>query len=116
MLTIHLHALEFFAYHGLYEDEKKVGNNFIVDVTVEIDADEKITALSQTVDYVILYEIIHKRMQRATKLLETVAQDLAEEMHLADNRIKSIAVTIKKLTPPIPNFRGSVSVSLKKTY
>ena len=116
MLTIHLHNLRFFAFHGLYEEEKLDGNNFELDVDIDVDANEKIILLKQTVDYVMLHDIIDKRMQQATPLLETLAQDLAEIIHHADNRIKNISISIKKLSPPIKNCTGTVGVSFKKTF
>ena len=116
MLTIHLHNLRFFAFHGLYEVEKLDGNNFELDVDIDVDANEKIISLRQTVDYVMLHGIIDKRMQQATPLLETLAQDLAEIIHYADRRIKHISISIKKLSPPIKNCTGTVGVTFKKTF
>ena len=37
MLTIQLHQLLFFAYHGLYEAEKINGNQFELDVDIELN-------------------------------------------------------------------------------
>ncbi len=116
MLSIHLHNLKFFAFHGLYEEEKNNGNNFEVDAEVEIDTDKKIISIEQTIDYVILHEIICKRMQQATPLLETLAQDLAEMIHEADNRIAHISIRIKKISPPIKNCTGSVGVTFTKSF
>jgi 7,8-dihydroneopterin aldolase/epimerase/oxygenase len=116
MLSIQLHNLQFFAYHGLYETEKLNGNNFEVNVDIDTAIDEKVVSLSQTVDYVAIYEIIYKRMQTATPLLETLAQDLADNIHLADNRIKKITVSVKKISAPIQNFTGTVGVSFTKAF
>lgn len=116
MLSIHLHNLRFFAFHGLYEAEKLTGNNFEVDVDIDLPAEERITTLQQTVDYVLLHDIIYTRMQQATPLLETVAQDLATLMYQADNRIMQISIRIKKLTPPIQNCNGEVGVTYKKIF
>lgn len=116
MLSIHLHHLQFFAYHGLYENEKNNGNNFEMDVDIDLDTDEKITSLSQTLDYVTVHEIIYKRMQQATPLLETLAQDLADLIYEADRRVKKISIMIKKVSPPIPDFKGTVGVSFKKEF
>ena len=117
MLTIHLTSVRIFFFSWIVQEEKKQwAINLIVDVAVTMDAPERITKLKQTADYVVIYEIIHKRMQEATPLLETVAQDLADLIHHADNRIKSISISIKKLSPPINNFHGSVGISFKKEF
>jgi 7,8-dihydroneopterin aldolase/epimerase/oxygenase len=115
-MTIHLHSLKFFAYHGLFEEETISGNDFELNVDVEAAVAENITALSQTVDYVKVYEIIRSRMQQPTKLLETLVQDLADKIHATDNRIKHISISITKMNPPIADFSGSVGVSIKKAY
>lgn len=116
MLIIQLQQLEFFAYHGLYEQEKLSGNTFMVDAEIETDIEEKVGAVEQTIDYTMLYEIISKRMAVATPLLETLAQEMIEELHSADTRILSITLSVKKLNPPIENFKGTVGVQIKKVF
>ena len=114
--TIHLNNLTFFAFHGLYEEEKILGNNFGVDVSLSFNTDEKIAALEQTTNYVGVYNIIKQRMAIPTALLETLAQDLAQKIYEHDNRIKSITVEVEKKNPPISNIQGSVCVSFKKDF
>lgn len=116
MLTIHLQNLLFHSFHGVYEEEKVTGNPFQIDAEVAIDAQGKITRLQQTVNYVTIYNIIQQRMLKPTALLETVAQELTEQIHDADQRIRSVSVTIKKLSPPVENFQGTISVSYKKDF
>ncbi|MDO9375344.1 MAG: dihydroneopterin aldolase [Ferruginibacter sp.] len=116
MLTLHLNRLQFHAYHGLYELEKSSGNTFEVDVEVTVDVQEKITRLHQTLNYATVYEVIKHRMQQPTALLETVAQEITELIRNIDPRIRSINITIKKLSPPIENFQGTVGVSIKTDY
>ncbi len=116
MLTIHLHNLLFHAHHGLYELEKFTGNTFEIDVDVQVDVDEKITRLQQTVNYATVYNVIKQRMQQPTPLLETVAQELTQLIRNIDDRIRSVNITIKKLSPPIENFQGTVGVSFKTVF
>ena len=116
MTTIQLHQLQFIAYHGLYEAEKINGNQFELDVDIEMNISDDITTLDQTLDYVSVYEIINTRMKLATPLLETLAEDLVALIRKQDVRIKSISLVIKKLTAPIPDFKGIVAVKIKKEY
>jgi len=110
-LTIHLHNLMFHAFHGLYEEEQKNGNNFVVNVDIEMDNDGMITDLQQTVNYAEVFQVIHQRMLQATPLLETIVQELSQSIHLLDKKISSVSITIKKLSPPIENFVGEVGVT-----
>lgn len=116
MFTIHLHNLRFFAQHGMYREEKLLGNEFEVNASVTIAAEEKIGHIAQTINYVIIYEMIKKRMAIPTPLLETLAQELVEEIYQHDKRIGSISISIRKLNPPIENFSGSVGISLVKHF
>lgn len=116
MLTIHLHSLIFHSFHGMFKEEKILGNDFEVNVDISIEALEKITRLHQSVDYVSLHAIIKEAMDEPTQLLETVVQVLAEKIHLFDSKIKSVTIKIKKLNPPIGNFQGTVGISYSKVF
>ena len=116
MITIQLHNLQFHAYHGLYEHENSIGNTFEIDADVTVDVDDQITRLHQTVNYATVYNAIKLRMQQPTALLETVAQELTRVIYEIDARIRAVSITIKKLSPPIENFQGTVGVSYKKEF
>ena len=116
-LTIELKDLEFHGYHGLYAEEKKLGNFFRLDLKVSYLPNAGIiTDLSDTIDYVQLYSIVCKEMSRPRELLETLAMELIEAVHAAFPTIKNASVTIAKLHPPIPSFEGQVSVSFSRDY
>jgi dihydroneopterin aldolase len=116
MFTINLHNLVFHSFHGIHEEERILGNTFIVNVSLDFMAVAPVTTLEQTVNYAAVYEIIRHSMQTATPLLETLVQDLTEKIYAHDKRIKSISVTVEKKNPPIPAFEGSVSVNFKKDF
>ncbi|MGB4843143.1 MAG: dihydroneopterin aldolase [Ferruginibacter sp.] len=116
MITISLHNLIFHSFHGVHEEEKILGNTFVVNADVSFQPDEHITAIDQTVNYVALYALIKTGMETPTALLETLVQDLAQQIHEFDKRIKSISITVEKKNPPVPNIQGSVSVNYKKEF
>lgn len=116
MFTIHLHNLKFFSFHGLHEEEKILGKEYDVNADVTFEENGLVNRLHQTIDYVKIYDIIKQRMNVPTHILETVAQDLAQLIYKADNRITSIHISIKKIHPPIAAFEGNVGVSYKKDF
>ena len=116
MLTIHLHNLLFHSFHGMYKEEKILGNDFEVNVDVSIKAQENITKLRQSVDYVSLYSIIKEVMDQPTPLLEKLVQELAEKIRLLDEKIEGVSISIKKLNPPIGNLQGTVGVSYSTIF
>ena len=116
MFTINLHNLIFYSFHGVHEEERILGNSYEVNVALSFNTSVQITLLQQTIDYASVYEIIKQRMNIPEKLLETLAQDLAQKIVDFDSRITSITVSVEKKNPPIPNMEGSVSVNYKKDF
>jgi len=110
MITISLNGAEFFAYHGFYPEEQKLGNKFIVDVEVSFMpvVSLKEDKLSNTVDYEQLYEIVAEEMVNTRKLIETVAQSIADGVKERYPLAASVRVSLKKLNPPL---RGKVDYS-----
>jgi 7,8-dihydroneopterin aldolase/epimerase/oxygenase len=116
MITIQLNQLRFRSFHGLYAQEKVSGNDFEVNVLIRLSGEIPISKLDQTVDYAVLYRIIENRMAIATPLLETVAQELVDQLHDHDPRIGHVSVSVKKLHPPIAGFTGNICVSVDKDF
>ena len=116
MLTIQLNNLIFHAYHGLYEEEKIIGNDFEVNMDVTFNELKKITHIHETVDYVKIHGIIKKVMENPTPLIETVVQEMVDQIKLFDPKIVSVMVNIKKLNPAIANFNGTVGITYNKVF
>ncbi len=114
MLSIHLHQLVFHAFHGLYEEEKILGNEFRVDLTVQHHpAVIPIHAINDTINYVALYELVKKRMEVPVLLLETLATSIAQDILLQFVLADTVNISITKLHPPISGFNGQVGVSFE---
>ncbi len=115
--TIELKDLRFHAAHGLHEEEKIAGTRFVVDVSVvTLPLEQSVDSIQDTVDYVKVYEIVSAVMKHPTPLLETCCELIAGGIRRDFTIVSSISVTITKLSPPIPNFIGTVGVSYTKTY
>ncbi|MGB3006274.1 MAG: dihydroneopterin aldolase [Chitinophagaceae bacterium] len=116
-LTIKLNNLRFFAYHGLYGEELKIGNEFEVNVTATILTEKSvINDIEETVNYSVVYEIIKLRMKQPTRLLETLAMEIADAIHNSFPQLTKIDLAIKKLLPPIEQFIGNVEVTFCKEF
>lgn len=115
--TIELRQLRFFADHGMYAEEMKVGNEFEVDISVGCKSPKKkITSIEQTINYVEVYRIVQEEFAKRRQLLETLAMDIAEQIRLQFTEIENVVITIRKLHPPITNFSGSVAVTYSRTF
>jgi dihydroneopterin aldolase len=116
IMRISLNKLLFVGYHGLYPEEKKLGNNYAVDIDIDFNPKEGlIDQLDQTIDYVQVYTIVKKWMEIPTPLLETLVGKIADELLLSQPLAKKVLVKITKLHLPIPLFEGNVSVKIEKS-
>ena len=103
MIKIALHGAEFFAYHGFYTEERKLGTCFLVDMEVSFTPVGDLTEdnLSHTVNYEHLYEIACDEMKQTKKLIDTVAQAILNRIKAKYPFAEKIKVSIKKLNPPL---------------
>ena len=114
---IELKNLRFFAEHGMYQEEMKVGNEFEVDITIGCKSPKKtITSIDQTINYVEVYRIIQEEFNIRKYLLETCAMQIAEKLQLQFPEIEELTICIRKMNPPITNFTGSVGITYSKSF
>jgi dihydroneopterin aldolase len=117
MITVRLQNLLFNAFHGIQEEEKILGNEYVVNASVEFhERDEAIEHINETVNYAVLFNIIKKRMSIPTPLLETIVMETGNEIHKVFPDLKSIFLSIKKMRPPIEGMQGSAEVSWHKEF
>ena len=116
-VTIELKGLHFFAFHGLYAEERKTGNEFEVNLAISYQPSSGIiTDISDTVNYAVLFELLKSEIQKPRDLLETLVMEITEIIHLSFPQIKKVKISVIKLYPPIPAFAGSVGVKYNKEY
>jgi len=111
--TIQLIDILLHGYHGLFEEEKLVGNTFKINVTVVYTpANFPITNLSDTIDYGAVFNILQEQMQVATPLLDTVAANITLAVLKQFDAATEVTIHIQKMVPPIAGMVGSVAVGL----
>lgn len=117
MGRIALEGLEFFAYHGFYDEEQKIGNKYAVDVAVETDLMEaaRHDALQATVNYEELYKLIAGIMGTSTRLLETLCLRIIRSVFRQFPSVKQVEVSMSKFNPPIGGVCRRAVVTLTKT-
>ncbi|MEP6947624.1 MAG: dihydroneopterin aldolase [Ginsengibacter sp.] len=117
MITVYLSNLQFNSFHGIHEEEKILGNEYILDASVEFHEEKAvITSIQDTINYEDIYNIIKERMSEPSPLLETVVMEIGNEIHNEFPQIRSINISLKKMYPPIEGIRGSACVNWQRQF
>lgn len=114
---VSLEDIRFNAYHGYYEQEHKVGNEYLVTINTEMDVFGDVEDdLSNTVNYERLYHIVETEMAVPRKLLESVAHSILNRIRHEFLSVKSIRVQIAKVDPPLGSLgcRSVIELCFKR--
>lgn len=116
MSKISLENMEFHAYHGCLEHEQTLGNTFLVTVCMEIDTElaEKTDNLEDTLNYQLIYNVIKFEMEISSKLIEHLAQRIANCLFQKFTQIKSLSIKLSKINPPLGGKVACVSIEIDK--
>ncbi len=103
--------------HGVFDHERRDGQDFVVDITVWIDLQAAAASddLADTLDYGVL-------AQRAAdiiagpprQLIETVSAEIADDV-MRDERIHAVEVVVHKPAAPIPLAFDDVAVVARRS-
>ncbi|WP_137146533.1 dihydroneopterin aldolase [Mycolicibacterium sp. CR10] len=103
--------------HGVFDHERRNGQDFVVDITVWIDLQAAAASddLADTLDYGVL-------AQRAAdiiagpprQLIETVSAEIADDV-MRDERIHAVEVVVHKPAAPIPLAFDDVAVVARRS-
>lgn len=103
-------------YHGVYEHERREGQEFIADVELDLSLADAAASddVADTVHYGELAEQVAAILAgEPADLIETVADRIARAA-LAFDRVDAVAVTVHKPQAPIVVPFGDVSVTLTR--
>ena len=102
-----LEGMRFYGFHGVNPEERVLGQEYLVDLTVEMDLGRagRSDRLEDTISYAHIYRAVREVMEGEPRnLLEAAAQSIADRV-LKDFPVNSVSVRVKKPHPPI---RGSI--------
>jgi dihydroneopterin aldolase len=118
MAWIEIEGMEFYAYHGHFEEAQIIGNRFILDFKFKTKTKkaERSDQLEDTVDYSKVYLIIKREMGEKSYLIEHKAANILTAIHKDFPEIKKMNLKMKKLNPPIGNKVANVNITLERDY
>ena len=114
---IELRGLAVRGHHGVFDHERRDGQDFIVDITVWIDLAQAAASddLNDTFDYGVLAQRAADVISGpARDLIETVAAEIAEDV-MADERVHAVEVVLHKPQAPIPLTFSDVAVVARRS-
>jgi 7,8-dihydroneopterin aldolase/epimerase/oxygenase len=117
MDCLHINGIRAYGNIGVLPEEQALGQWFEVNLTLWLDLSNaaKSDRLEETHDYCADVNAIQELIKTCRfKLIERTAGAIAD-LVLASPEIQQVRVRLTKLTPPIPNFDGNVSVELTRT-
>lgn len=118
MGKIAIEGMRFYAFHGFYEEEQVVGNEYQVDIYLDTNFSKAAEGdnLEGTVNYETIYRIVKMEMQKKSKLLEALAQRILDRIKHVFDTIENITIRLSKLNPPISGDIQRVWVELTENY
>jgi dihydroneopterin aldolase len=96
------------------EEEAKCGQEFVVNVAMSADLSKacESDSLQDTIDYVVVYDLVVAEMQVRSKLIENVAFRIGKALKSEYPWISSGTVEVVKPNPPIGGDVDHVSVKI----
>ena len=115
MAEFTLEGMEFFAYHGCFEEERIIGTKFKVDLLVKsnVSASEISDKLEDTIDYQALFQIVKTEIEIPANLLEHLCRRIIDKVNHHFPDISYIKTTVYKMNPPLGGKLDHVSVTLE---
>lgn len=110
---IRLDNLKFFSFHGLYPEERVLGNEFTISVSVDRVSQVKFSdVFEHSIDYGVLSAICSEVMLKPVDLLETVCEQIVEKIQLVCPDFNLIEISVSKNHPPLGQIAGCSTVKL----
>lgn len=111
MSTISVEGIECYSHHGCLPEEAVIGSRYSVDVYIDADVNKSLSTddLNDTIDYVLVYEIVKKEMAIRSKLIEHVAGRILKSLTAEIKVFEKISVRVTKFNPPVNGAVGKTT-------
>lgn len=110
-------GLEVFAHHGVLDFERRDGQEFVIDLVLDLDTSPAARSddLQDTVDYGTLVDEVRVAVENdPVDLIETLAQRIADTC-LRHVRVEAVEVTVHKPNAPIQAKFQDVALTINRS-
>ncbi len=114
---ISIKGIKGFGYHGVFDFEKRDGQDFYVDLDIDIDLTEASNSdlLSDSVDYSLLTAIAKEAIEKLQfDLIERLAGFIADTIRENFPAVISISVTVHKPSAPVNESVTDIAVTITR--
>ena len=119
MDKIYINNLEFIGFHGVFPEEKKLGQKFLVSLELIVDTKEagKTGDLTKSVHYGLVAQDVERVfLEKSIDLIETCAENIAEMVLKKYELVKEVKVTVKKPWAPLQMHFENVAVEISRKW
>ncbi|MBU5445622.1 MULTISPECIES: dihydroneopterin aldolase [unclassified Paenibacillus] len=112
-----LTRMEFFGYHGVFEEERKLGQRFYVDLDMMLDLSRagRTDDLTATVNYAEVFYTVQNIVEKQSfQLIETLSENIASAVLDTYTIIDEITVRVTKPHPPFNVHFQGVTVEIRR--
>lgn len=115
--VVEIENMEFYAFHGCYEQEKIVGNRFLVSLAYQCDVRELVESddIRDAVSYLEIYALVEEQMMISSNTIEHVSARIIDSVMEQYPQIKSLTIKLSKMNPPLGGLVERVSFSVTKS-
>ena len=111
-----LNKMEFHAFHGVFDQEQKVGNTFWVELKIGGDYATacKTDRIEDALNYAAVFNEVKEEMKIRCNLIESLAENICKRLKNKFQTIQTIDIKVTKQNPPIQGQLESVSIVLTR--
>ena len=115
---IELSNMRFYAHHGVLPQEKIIGNEFIVNLTLEADISSACVSddVRDTINYADVFDLVKREMKQPSKILEHVAGRIMERLKEDYPAITTARVSVEKMHPPVNGEMEKAAIVLTSSF
>jgi dihydroneopterin aldolase len=116
MYKIIVEDLSLKGFHGVFKEEKLIGNTFIFNLEVQLPWEESLEndSLDESIDYSKLIEIIIEENSLPSNLLENLAHRIVKRIYKEFGAELKVKLRLAKKTPPLKADLKSISVEIEQ--
>lgn len=115
---IHIDAMRLHAYHGVMPQERKVGNDYLINIKVGYPWQKAINTddVADTLNYAALAAVVKEQMAEPSALLEHVAGRIVNAVGTSFPNATSIQLRLTKIAPPMSVDCDGAGVEITHRY